>query len=384
MNSPNTGPASGKKQPTRAINIISGGIGNYPIKLELVPKRLVVSIYQHKLLGRGSHIPCWIFVTQGMLALKQKEFVLVLRIEEDEDFKKFPKAPVQLFMHLFKAVAQKKRFHIGGVVPLGEKGLLGFAGMGFTHELVNDRKIQLPPAYLSCILLTKEELLTARTLGLSRVLARMGFETNRFPVNAWNELKRSGLPMNAVIKDTEFKGFPILPLEHCSVNMVNGETVSLVLIPAAQAVLAKFLKDKGDPRQFGLITQLFSYHEGALTWLPTKDLVEMNVHPDSDGELIAGTFANFRRDEHSGAAMMEDGFCIKLNDESWAGFRKAIIAKQNFRVEPQGSDMAFELVWNQSRSPDTQSGLGSSVAQHADEDEQGAGFMGKIKGLFKR
>ena len=384
MSSPNTGPASGKKQPTRAINIISGGVGNYPIKLELVPKRLVVSIYQHKLLGRGSHIPCWIFVTQGMLAFKQKEFVLALRIEENEDFNKFPKAPVQLFMHLFKAVAQKKRFNIGGVIPLGEKGLLGFAGMGFTHELINDKKITLPPAYLSCVLLTKEELLTARTLGLTRVLARMGFETNRFPINAWNELKRSGLPMNAVLKDTEFKGFPTVPLDHCSVSMVNGDTVSLVLVPVVQTTLAKFFKENANPQQFGLMTQLFSYHEGALSWLPSKDLVEMNVHPDSNGELIAGTFAYLRRDEHSGAAMMEDGFCIKLDDEGWASFRNSLSAKQNIRIEPAGSDMAFQLVWNQSRNPDTNSGLVNSEVGHEDGGDHGTGLMGKIKGLFKR
>ena len=384
MNAPNTGPASGKNTPTRAINIISGGIGNYPIKLELVPKRLAVSIYQHKLMGRGSHIPCWIFITHGMQAFRQKEFVLAIRIEEAEDFNRFPKPPVQLFMHLFKAVSQKKRFHIGSVTPLGEKGFMGFAGLGYTHELINVKDIELPASYLSCVFLTKEELIAARTLGLTRLLARMGFEQNRFPINPWNEMKRNGLPMHAVIKQSEFKNIPTMNLDYCSVNLVNGDTVTLVLTPLVQAQLAKFLKDNNNPRQFGLITQLFSYHEGALVWLPLKEQVEMNLHPDSDGELIAGGFALFRRDEHCGAAMLEDGFVINLDESGWASFRNALLAKQNIQLPASGADMAFQLIWNPSRNPDVNSGLGQTLADNSESEEPASGLVGKLKGLFKR
>lgn len=375
---------SDSKPQTRAINILSGGIGNYPIKLELVPKRLVVCIYQQELLGRGSRIPCWIFITQGMQAFKQKEFVLAIRIDDPEDYKKFPKAPVQLFMHLFKAVAQKKRFHIGGVTPLGAKGLMGFAGLGYTHEIINARELQLPPNHLTCVFLTKEELLAARSVGLTRVLARMGFEQNRFPINPWNEVKRSGLPMNAVTKDSEFKGIPILNLDHCSVNLVHGETVTLVLAPTAQAQLGKFLKNNSNPRQFGIITQLFPYHEGALAWLPMKDQLEMNVHPDSDGELIAGGFALFRHDEHCGASLLEDGFSIRLDNEGWTSFRNALASKQNTQIAASGADMPFQIVWNLSRNPDTNSGLGQLLTGAGDFEAPKNGLAEKIKSLFKR
>ena len=91
-----------QKAQTSSIKILSGGIGNYPIKLELVPKRLVVSIYQQNLPGKGSHIPCWIFVSHGLAALKQRELVLVLRIKDSGQATKFPKAPLPLFMFLFK------------------------------------------------------------------------------------------------------------------------------------------------------------------------------------------------------------------------------------------------------------------------------------------
>jgi hypothetical protein len=384
MSNPDTRPGSGSKPQTRAINILSGGIGNYPIKLELVPKRLVVSIYQQELLGRGSHIPCWIFVTQGMQAFKQKEFVLAMRIEDPEDFKKFPKAPVQLFMHLFKAVAQKKRFHIGSITPLGEKGLMGFAGLGYTHQLITTKELQLPLSHLTCVFLTREELLAARSLGLTRVLARMGFESNRFPINPWNEMKRSGTAMHAVIKDSQFKGIASLVLDHCSVNLVNGDTVALVLSPLAHAPLMKFLKEHAKQSHLGFITQLFSYHEGALAWLPMKDTVEMNLHPDADGELIAGSFLIVSRDDHSGATMLEDGFRVMLDTDGWHSFQQAINGKQNAQVKSSGGDMAFEIVWNLSRNTDTNSGL-TTIGNVSNENEgESGGLMGKVKSLFKR
>ena len=384
MTNPDKRPGAGTKTKTQAINIISGGIGNYPIKLELVPKRLVVSIYQQELMGRGSRIPCWIFVTEGMQAFKQKEFVLVIRIEDPQDFKKFPKVPLQLFLHLFKAVAQKKRFHIGSVTPLGEKGLMGFAGLGYTHNLVNAKDIKLPASYLTCVFLTKEELLAAHSLGLTRVLARMGYESNRFPMNPWNDMKRTGMAMHAVIKSSQFKGIPSQVLEHCSVNLVNGDTVSLLLSPHAHAPLVQFLKAHPKDSRLGFTTQLFSYHEGALAWLPMKDTVEMNLHPDADGELIAGSFLIVARDEQSGASMLEDGFLVKLSTDSWNSFRQAIATKQNIKVESSGSDMAFEVVWNLSRNTDTNSGLLNSGDAAVESETPSAGLIGKLKGLFKR
>lgn len=389
MNSPTSdnpkSNSANKKAQTRAINILSGGIGDYPIRLEIVPKRLVVSIYQQDLVGRGSHIPCWIFVTEGMAAVKQKEFVLAIRIESPEESKKFPKPPLQLFMHLYKAIAQKRRFHIGSVIPLGEKGFMGYAGMGCTHNLINSRDIKLPVSHLTCILLTKEELMTARSLGLTRVLARLGFEQNRFPLNAWNELRRNGIAMKAVMLESQYKRIASLPLEHSSVNLVNGEKVSLVLSPLIHPLIVKFLKEHPQDSKLGFITQMFLYHEGALSWLPAKDVVEMNLHPDSDGELIAGGFIILARDDQSGATMLEDGFMVKLDADALKNIRNAIATKKNFLLEPSGADMAFEVIWNVAGNTDFTSGLQNSDSSETDTaQDEGDSLLGKIKTLFKR
>ena len=376
-----------QKKSASTIKIISGGIGDYPIKLELIAKRLMVSIYQQNLLGKGSHIPCWIFVTQGMSALKQKEFVLVLRLKKGESDKTFPKPPLQLFLFLYKAVLQKKRFNIGDVTRLGEKGLLGFKGMGYTFELVNSRELQLPQRYLSCILLSTEETMAAQASGFTRVLARLGYEMNRFPVNPWNDLERGSLPMQAVLKSSEFRDLQAIALKHSSVNLVGGDKVVLVMASSVHALVVDFMKQQASHSRLGFITQLLPYHEGVLVWLPDKDEIAMNIHPDAEGVLIAGNFLVMSRGEQVGARMMEDGFNMQFDDESWLAFRTAITRKQNFSVKPSSGDMEFSLIWNTAADPEKISGVNiqSGLADdNTGADSEGGNWLSKMKKMFGR
>ena len=376
-----------QKSQTSSIKIISGGIGNYPIKLELVPKRLIVSIYQQDLPGKGSQIPCWIFVSHGLAALKQRELVLVLRIKDSNQPVRLPKTPLPLFIFLFKAILQKKRYTLGDVIRFGEKGLMGFGGLGFTFGNINVRNVQLPTQYLNCVLLTREEVVAAQAFGLTRVLARMGFETNRFPFNPWNDVDRQSLPMQGVIKNSQFRGINTQNLKHSSVNLVGGEKVVLTVAAAMQNTVINFMKEQGNTTQFGFTTQLLPYHEGALVWLPEKDSIEMNVNPDLDGNVIAGSYVMLTHSEQSGAAMVEDGFQVQLDDEAWLAFRNAIAKKQNVSITPSSGDMEFSLVWNTMTNPEKNSGMNlSSVAGREEQQNYGEsdGWMGKLKNLIRR
>jgi hypothetical protein len=375
-----------KSQPA-SIKILSGGVGNYPIRLELVPKRLIVNVYQQDLPGKGSQIPCWIYLTQGFTALKQHEIALVLRFSKDEDGKKFPKTPLPLFLFLFKAVLQKKHFFTGDVIRFGEKGLLGFAGMGFTFGNIESRQLQLPQQYLSCVLLTREELVAAQKFGLTRVLVRMGFEANRFPLNPWNDTERRSLPMQVVAQNSQFKNIKSLPVRHSSVSLVGGDKVVLLLAVAMHGVIGSFLKEHSNISQLGLITQLLPYHEGALVWLPEKDSIEMNVHPDSEGSIIAGSFVILSRGETSGTAMLEDGFNAQFDQQNWLALRNAIVRKQNVVITPASGDMEFNLIWNTMSNPETHSGLNlASLSEHGTTATENAGdsWFDKLKRLIKR
>ncbi len=376
-----------QKAATSSIKILSGGIGNYPIKLELVPKRLVVAIYQQNLPGKGSQIPCWIFVSHGLSALKQRELVLIMRINRNIQANKLPKPPLSLFMFLFKAILQKKRFAIGDVIGFGVKGLMGFGGMGCTFSDVKLQNVNLPAHYLHCVLLTKEELAVAHAFGLTRVLARMGFESNRYPFNPWNDTERSGLPLQSVIQNSDFKNRKSLLLKHSSVNLVAGEKVVLVIAPATHSTLTNHIKLQGNSGRLDLITQLLPYHEGVLVWLPEKDSIEMNVHPDLEGNVIAGSYVSFIRSDQSGATMVEDGFQVNLDDQAWLMLRNAMARKQNIIVNPSSGDMEFALIWNTMSNPETHSGINLATGLGESEGEGSAGnggLLGKLKRLIRR
>ena len=372
---------------TSSVKIIGGTVGEYPIRLEMVPKRLVVSVFKHELVGIGSHIPCWVFVTQGMRAFKQKEFVLVLRAGKDGNDKAFPKAPLQLMLFLYKAVSQKRTFNVGDIIRLGEKGMLGYWGMGFTYELVVSNKLNLPAQYLTCVLLGKEGLIAGQAFGLTRVLARMSYEANRFPIGAWNDLDRNDIPLKATITNSEFKNVSSLALKHCSVNLLEGEKVVLVLSPLVHNAICNFVKAQGSTARLGFITQLLPYHEGSLVWLPEKDSIEMNVLPDAEGNLIAGSFLLITRSEQMGTTMLEDGFELQIDAQTWPQLATALMRKQNIVIPANNGEMEFNLIWNLSANPETRSGLGVSSAKSGMPTAPpvaDGGWLGKIKRMFKR
>jgi len=372
---------------TSSVKIVGGTVGQFPIRLEMVPKRLVVSVFKHELVGIGSHIPCWVFVTQGMHTFKQKEFVLVLRAGKDGNDKAFPKAPLQLMLFLYKAVSQKRTFNVGDIIRLGEKGMLGYWGMGFTFELIAGKELSLPKHYLTCILLGKEGLIAGQAFGLTRVLARMSYEANRFPIGAWNDLERNNIPLRATITNSKFKNVSTLALKYCSVNLLEGEKVVLVLSPVIHSTICNFVKSQGGAARLGLITQLLPYHEGSLVWLPEKDSIEMNVLPDAEGNLIAGSFLLITRSETIGTAMLEDGFELQVDAKTWPQLATALMRKQNIVIPANNGEMEFNLIWNLSANPETRSGLGVSSADSGQPNTPtvaDSSWLGKIKRMFKR
>jgi len=372
---------------TSPVKIIGGTVGEFPIRLEMIPKRLIVTVSKHDLVGIGSHIPCWVFVTQGMNAFKQKEFVLVLRADKDGNARAFPKSPLQLMLFLYKAVCQKRTFNVGDIIRLGEKGMLGFWGMGFTYELVTGKELNLPKHYLTCILLSKEGLIAGQAFGLTRVLARMGYEANRFPIGAWNDLERNNIPLQATISNSVFKNINALALKCCSVNLLGGDKVVLVLSPLIHGAICNFIKAHSSGTRLGFITQLLPYHEGHLVWLPEKDSIEMNVRPDAEGNLIAGSFLLISRSEQMGASMLEDGFELQLDAQTWPQLFTALLRKQNLVIPANNGEMEFSLIWNLSSNPETDSGIGVSRPDSSTPTApamDGGGWLGKIKRVFSR
>ncbi len=358
------------------IKIISGSKGKYPIKLGIIPNRLAVSIYLHHLSVGGKSVPCWSYVSDGFLSLKQKELVLTLQAEEGEDTAKFPAQPLQMFVFLYKYATQKP-IQAGDVIKLGEKGLMGFPALGCTIPLVNIPNAPFNRPTFSVLLLSKEEFLTAHSYGLTRVISRLGYEQKRFPCQAVNIRGKRSLNWQPVVQKSQLKNIARTPLKQASAYMFGGDQVVLNLPVETRTALANGLKKHPANKSLCLLLQLQPKHEGCLVWLAESDTTEMHMKAGAAGESIAGSFLLLNPAHTSdGAAIVEDGFSMDFTPPNWQNFINAVAAGQFLHIHGSDGGMDFILTWG---DQPLFTGNDSEGEGHS-----GGGFFKKLVNKFKK
>lgn len=361
------------------IKIISGSKGQYPIKLGIVPNQLAVTIYLHYTTIGGKSVPCWSYVSDGFLSLKQKEVVFTLKSREGEDTSKFPSQPLQLFLLLFKSAMQKK-FDIGDIVTLGDKGLFGFSGLGFIYPLVQIPNAPFQRPTLTALLLSKPEFVTAQTFGLTRVISLLGFEHKRFPCIPFNDRERKSLSLKTVVQKTILKSRNRVALKRSSVSMVDGDHVVLnIPLPLRPLVITALKKHAGNA-PLCLTLQLSPQHDGVLVWSPNQNSTEMHMKPGAMGEAIGGSFLCLEPGHPVDAAnIVEDGFAMQFSPNSWQLFLNAIVNGQNLHLPGSEGGMDFSINWSDQLS------IAQASANHEllDDDEAG-GFFARLVSRIKR
>lgn len=368
-------------KPSNVIKIISGSRGKFPIKLGIGEGQLAVTIYLHEENSITGKIPCWSYLTEGLVNHNQKECLLTLRINTDEDPNKFPMQPLQFFSLLLKHALQKKTVDIGDTIKLGEKGLFGFSGMAFLYPLNNPSRTPLRRPTLSCILLTDTETQAALQHGLSRVIARMGYEQDHFPCIPWNNRERHSLSLTNVTQLTVLNSNPKIPMKHTAVYMADGETVVLNIPKRMRSYLLKAGENIKGPA-FCLLTQIFPGNDGCMTWLPHKESSQIVSAEGSTGETIAGCFLLLNKSaEYNGASMLEDGFATSLTTGTWQAIRSAMAAGQNSLIPGEKGQMNFQLLCTDKTS-DMEKPF-TKISPPTDDDES-VGLLGRLLGKFRK
>jgi hypothetical protein len=362
--------------PNNVIKIISGSKGQYPIKLGIIPNQLAVSVYAHHVSLGGKTVPCWSYVSDGFISLKQKELVFTLQSQEGEDTAKFPTQPLQLFLLMYKYATQKP-INAGDIVKLGEKGLYGFPALACTFPLVDIPGAPFTRPTFSTILLTKDEYLTAHSYGLTRVISRLGFEQKRYPCLAANERGRKSINWQPVVQKSQLKNIPRTPLKQASVYMFGGDQVVLNLPVAARAALANGLKKHPANKSLCLTLQLQPKHEGCLVWFPENNTTEMHMKANASGESIAGSFILLEPGSlNEGASIVEDGFVMQFTPPNWQQFIQAIAAGQFFQIHGTDGGMDFILTWGDQPL---------FTGHESGDDEKSSGsFLKKLIKKFKK
>lgn len=336
-------PQNDKKN--NVIKIISGSKGQYPIKLGIIPNQLAISIHLQYITVGGKSVPCWSYVSEGLISLKRKEVTFTLQAGEGEDTNKFPTQPLQLFLLIYKYASQKA-IDSGDVIKLGDKGLFGFPALAFLFPLIQIPNVAFNRPTLSAILLTEAEYVTAHTYGLTRVIARLGYEQKRYPCFAANARNRTSLNWQSIIQKSVLKNMRRMPLKQASVYMFGGDHVVLDLPVAARGALANAFKNHPGNKPLNLLLQLQPQHEGCLVWLPDSGATEMHMRLNTSGESIAGSFIQLIPGQaHCGAVILEDGFVMQFTTEDWLSFIDAVAGGRFLQIHGSDGGMDFILSW---------------------------------------
>lgn len=360
------------------IKIISGSKGHYPIKLGIIANKLAVSIYLHNMVVAGKSVPCWSYVSDGLISLKQKETIFTLQARDGEDTRQFPTQPLQLFVLIYKSAAQQKLVSAGDVLPLGEKGLYSFPAMALVPPVVDIPNVTFSRPMLSVILLTKEELVVAQSFGLTRVISRLGYEQKRFPCHGANARGRRSVNWQAVVQKSVIKNVPRTPVKQASVYLFGGDQVVLNLPAALRMAMGNAFKKHPPNKPISLLMALNPSHEGCLVWLADSGATEMHMKPAATGESIDGSFILLEPGQmNDGAAILEDGFSMQFTPPNWALFVNAIAAGQYCHISGNDGAMDFIVTWGDQPV--------LTGAESRDESHTGAGnIFKKLLSKFKK
>src|SRR6266478_4318319 len=189
----------------------------FPQSVDVIPGRLKLSIFLHEIECEKEIFSCWSYVTDGLVAQKQKEIIFTLRRDPGQKPEDYPRELLDLFATFFHYAERGQLVDVGQSTLFGETGLGGdrdFRGIGYIEPQgfpgVETKGVPL----LAGILLKNDEAQVAWGLGLTRVTALLGMKYRYYPCPTWSDLKREPVAsLKAMEKVTSgrLQEFPLVP-----------------------------------------------------------------------------------------------------------------------------------------------------------------------------
>jgi hypothetical protein len=314
----------------------------FPLVIELIPDALSASVHCHTISTGRAEVPCWSYVSKGLVAVEHEEVVITLRREADEPESAFPDDALRLFRLFHQLARQGQRVTPGQFSELGGKRFFG-------HHLVYARAqslggVVLPPSCLAAVQVNDDELGAVRAFGASRVLARMGEAARYYPFPPWNERRRSTVSIAAA---SEPSLLAQVPRYRASLGVVmSDKRVTVIAARSAQPQLrAMFAKQRGD-NAFAVLTELDATADSCLVWRPGQQEPCAIAAPGSHGDRTSGCYVAFLLGRpEDGALLIEDGFVVDVTSVSWAALLRAVDDGTDVAIATTGAGMSFALAW---------------------------------------
>jgi hypothetical protein len=320
------------------------GEARFPARAEIVPGELVVRVHLHDLPTVNGREPCWIFVSEGLWALRQKEIVLILKREPGERPEDFPREAFFFYELVYELAAYGSLVSAGGHTDFGEAGLLGRRAAGYIESPALGSVAPQSPS-LVAILLTEGEFAAYQAIGLSRIRALLGKAYNHFPCPPWSDRRRPSVITKDALKTSLLARAATLNTSGALASCENG-VLTLRLPQGARYRLAAELEPLGNDGTFAILSEIDPSADGCLVWTPGETrhtaISPPGVRPSRFGGcfLAAAPVAGTAADR---SQFFEDGFLLSLTAGSYRALRAAL--RTGAALELPSSPDRFRLEW---------------------------------------
>jgi hypothetical protein len=311
---------------------------SFPVTVEVVEEKLRATIYSHTIQSHKGPVPCWTYISDGLLAHGQKELVFTLRREKNEAESAFPQEPLMFFRTVYRYAEKDQLVDAGAYTQFGPNGFWG------RHILYSEAvpcqstpPLPLPEKALHAHLVTDDELKRAFAEGVLRILARLGHLTRYFPTAPWSERNRPSLTFETSL----LARTPCLSVPEAGI--VKSDTQYLLtLTPVSQRRLSA-LADWTDDSVLAFLFSRLPSCDACLAWVP-RERPPFAISPEgSQGERVAGCFLLMvPQQEADTVSVVEDGYALLLTTPLWEQLRAGLLAGEDFEL----SAASFSLLVN--------------------------------------
>ena len=157
---------------------------SYPSGLEVIQGALSITVFEHEVETRESAIPCWTFVTDGLLAHRHKELVVTVARSLREHPGAVSQEMAKLLATLHQFAVAGRSVDVGDITVFNGPGPLGSRGLAYISAALL-AGVDVPVAALTVIPLMGAEAEVAHRFGVARVIARLALHYRYYPCPPW-------------------------------------------------------------------------------------------------------------------------------------------------------------------------------------------------------
>ena len=317
---------------------------SFPYRIDGLADSLALTVYEHEIASPGRSIPCWTFVSDGLLGHGQKELVLTAARTRGEHPEGFARDVAGFVTAVHRMAGQGQLVDVGDLTLFGGLGPGGAQGVAYIRPQALEG-VETPLSALAVIPLMGAEAQLARDFGLTRVMARLAEHYRFYPCPVWWERGRSAIA--AVLGDDTSLLAQMVRVHVRGVSArMEGSNVRLSVHPAARELLQRTLAEAPRDMAFALLIGPDDEADGMFVWWPGADQLAAATPEGSRGERLSLAFVGFAVGVNEiGGRVTEDGAALMFTAQAWQALGAALAAGEPLTLPPTVGNVGLQLHW---------------------------------------